>query len=332
MAEVYYNDNDPYVAQRLRNLIEAGLIPKGHVDERPIQEVKAKDVSGFGQCHWFAGIAGWAYALQLAGWGADEPVWTGSCPCQPLSCAGKRQGEMDDRHLWPVWYELIAECRPDIIFGEQTASGDGPEWLDGISLDLEELGYAVGPGDLPAACVGAPTIRQRLWWVADAKGKYIARTPESSNGSEQVRRTGQDEGASLGRGSGLGGLDDAMRARHRRTNDEVRSGGESAGVSGAHERMGNANGEGPQGRSERSEQHTDQRTPRKASTRMPWDHHDLCWRRKASGGGEWCRIESGTFPLAPRVPGDVEQIGTYGRSIVPQVAAEFILAYMEARE
>ena len=166
MTWAYYNDNEPYVAQWLRNFIAAGEIPPGDVDERDIREVRAEDLEGYGQVHFFAGIAGWPLALKLAGWPDDRPVWTGSCPCQPLSSAGQRKGHADERHLWPAFYALIAECRPATILGEQVASKDGREWLAGVRADLEALGYAVGAADLPAACIGSPQIRQRLWFVA----------------------------------------------------------------------------------------------------------------------------------------------------------------------
>ena len=85
----YYNEHDPKAAAWLRELIKAGLIPDGDVDERSIAEVKPDELRHYTQCHFFAGIGGWSLALQLAGWSADKPVWTGSCPCQPFSAAGK---------------------------------------------------------------------------------------------------------------------------------------------------------------------------------------------------------------------------------------------------
>ena len=65
----------------------------------------------------------------------------------------------DERHLWPAFQQLIAQCKPSTVFGEQVASKDGREWLSAVRLDLESLGYACGAADLPAASVGAPQIR-----------------------------------------------------------------------------------------------------------------------------------------------------------------------------
>jgi len=118
----YYNEVDPFAAQWLRNLIKAGHIASGEVDERSIEDVRPDDVREFVQCHWFAGVAVWSLALRNAGWPDNRPVWTGSCPCQPFSTAGKGAGQKDIRHLWPVWIKLISACQPDIIFGEQVSS------------------------------------------------------------------------------------------------------------------------------------------------------------------------------------------------------------------
>ena len=166
----YYNEFDGFAASWLRELIADGLIAPGDVDERSIVDVSADDLRGYVQHHFFAGIGGWSYALRLAGWDDDRPVWTGSCPCQPLSVSGQQRGHADSRHLWPSFFKLIAECRPATVFGEQVASKLGREWFAAVRLDLEELGYACGAADLCAASVGAPHIRQRLWWVGYADG------------------------------------------------------------------------------------------------------------------------------------------------------------------
>ncbi len=195
----YHNENDPFAAQWLRNLIAAGLIPPGEVDERSIADVRAGDLEGFTQCHFFAGIGGWPLALGMAMWPHDRSVWTGSCPCQPFSGAGKRKGTADKRHLWPELQRLIAQRRPPVIFGEQVASPDGRRWLAGVRADLEAMGHAVGAADLCAAGKGAPHIRQRLWWVAYADGGLA--------GDRRVQ-PGRQHGQQPQNG-GLGGLGDA---------------------------------------------------------------------------------------------------------------------------
>ena len=157
-----YNEIDPFAAEWLRNLIRDRLIAPGDVNETSIEDLRPADVAGPGQRHVFAGIGGWSYALRLAGVPDDADIWTGSCPCQPFSSAGKRGGTRDARHLWPAWFALIREYRPAVILGEQVASRDGLAWLDTVYADLERCGYAVGTADLCAAGIGAPHARQRL--------------------------------------------------------------------------------------------------------------------------------------------------------------------------
>jgi DNA (cytosine-5)-methyltransferase 1 len=273
---VYYNENDPFAAAWLRNLIAANLIAPGDVDERSIVDVGADDFTGYVQCHFFAGIAGWAYALRLAGWPDDRPCWTGSVPCQPLSSAGQRRGHLDRRHLWPAFYALIAECRPATLIGEQVASADGREWLAGIRVDLEHLGYAIGCADLPAAGVGAPHIRQRLFWVADAAEMRRSGRPET------IRRQARRD---VERGDSWLGDADAARSQGRREHAGKHAGQFSAWASG--ELIG-------------------------------------CLDGKAR------RTEPGIFPLADGISNRVGRLRAYGNAIVPQVAAEFIGAVMDA--
>lgn len=167
-AGAYYNEIDPYAADWLRNLIAAGHIAPGDVDERSIEDVYPDDLRSYTQCHFFAGIGVWSYALRRAGWPDDRPVWTGSCPCQPFSAAGKGAGFDDERHLWPAWHHLIAQCRPPVVFGEQVASKDADPWIDLVQDDLEAMGYAFGAVAFPSAGVGSPHIRDRAYWLAYA--------------------------------------------------------------------------------------------------------------------------------------------------------------------
>lgn len=180
----YYNEFDPNAAAWLRELIVEGLIPPGEVDERSIADVTPDDLRGFAQCHFFAGIAGWSYALLLAGWDAKRPVWTGSCPCQAFSIAGKQKGFADERDLWPAFFNLIKECRPEYVFGEQVENAIKHGWLDRVYRDMENEGYSCGSVVLGAHSIGAPHQRQRLYW-----GCTLAAIPDTD--TEQCYRSGE---------------------------------------------------------------------------------------------------------------------------------------------
>nr|VCU06603.1 Modification methylase AplI [Rhodoplanes serenus] len=225
----YYNEIDPFAAAWLRNLISAGHITDGVVDERSIRDVRPADLDGCERAHFFAGIAGWDLALQLAGWPDDAPVWTGSCPCQPFSSAGRGRGTADDRHFWPVWFDLIRECRPPIIFGEQVAAAIRHGWLDLVFDDLEGTGYACRAAIAPACSVGAPHIRERLWWVAyaDTAGRREQRRGglldrertaqrDDADGRCALRRMGDAGGAGLAGWPRELGDDGAQRATAQR--------------------------------------------------------------------------------------------------------------------
>ncbi len=181
----YYNEIDPYAAQWLRNLISAGLIPAGDVDDRSIADVSPGDLGGYTQCHFFAGLGGWLEALALAGWSSDQPVWTGSCPCQPFSLAGDLRGFSDERHLWPQWLRLISKCSPPVIFGEQVAGAT--QWLGLVRGDLETMGYAVGAIPIEAASAGSYQLRDRFWFVADRDRGFSVGRAEIEVGRPQGR-------------------------------------------------------------------------------------------------------------------------------------------------
>ena len=192
----YYNEFDPHAAAWLEQLIADGEIAYGYVDRRSICDVSASELAGFTQCHFFAGIGGWSRALRLAGVSDDTPIWTGSCPCQPFSSAGKGDGFDDPRHLWPHFHRLISALRPARVVGEQVASPDALVWWDAVCADLEGAGYAGWAADLCSAGIGAPHIRQRLYWVADAN--QVGREPLSSAGQPGEERDAEPRGGVCG--------------------------------------------------------------------------------------------------------------------------------------
>lgn len=342
----YYNENDPKTAHWLKCLVAAQLIPAGHIDSRSIAEVTPADLKGFRQCHFFAGIAGWAYALALAGWDRDREIWTGSCPCQPFSCAGKGLGEKDERHLWPVFRELIRQCRPPTIFGEQVASAAGRLWYAGVRADLETMGYRVGAADLCAASpgeegegrivrgdsetweqllVGAPHIRQRLYWVADHKGqRRPGMVAEHEEGERQRPRARSSSAAlrleqsdSKGWLAGQPGTEAARHGNSTNTNGGISWMGEPI-QQGLERHAGNGNDRNEPGRIEAQKDGP-------TAPASPWSDFRIiqCGDNKAR------RIESRTQPLVDGPTGRVGLLRGYGNAIIPQVAAEFIKAYLE---
>ncbi|WP_374417439.1 DNA cytosine methyltransferase [Klebsiella quasipneumoniae] len=315
----YYNEIDPFAAQWLRNLIAAGHIAPGEVDERSIEDVTPDDLRGFTQCHFFAGIGVWSHSLRLAGWPDDRPVWTGSCPCQPFSAAGKGDGFADERHLWPHFFHLISECRPQHVFGEQVASGNANTWFDLVQADLEGVGYAFGLVPFTSAGIGAPHIRERAYWVANAgSGRYDRRTAAAG---QETRA-----GAGIAIGVGIGGLGNANVARLERLGGNVGAAGREgttgpAVAPGVHLRALEVNGF--------------------------WRDADWLLCRD----GKWRPVEPGTFPLVngassrlvrkqPGVAGLARmasrnrtgRLKGYGNAINAQAASAFIRAYMGVQD
>lgn len=321
----YYNEYEPYAAEWLRNLIKAGMIADGHVDDRSIVDIRPSDLRGFTQVHFFAGIGVWSHALRLAGWPDDRPVWTGSCPCQPFSVAGRQEGTKDERHLWPEFFRLIAACRPDAVMGEQVAAAVGKDWLDGVFADLEGLGYACGAAVIPACAVDAPHRRDRLWFVAHAKpagregclyGPGSLQAPDAGRSSVEPQRRGADD--TMADTSGAGPYASTQAGIHRceesagAWNGEPQRHGVSGDVAGTDE-------QGPQGWGV---------LPERADQRSAW-----------SDGVEWItghdgkarRVKSGICLLANGAPARVGRLRAYGNAIVAQVAAEVIGSYMDVR-
>lgn len=225
----YYNENNQEAAQALRSLVAGGHIAAGDVDERSIVDVRAGDLRGYAQCHFFAGIGGWPLALRIAGWPDERQVWSGSCPCQPGSVAGRQLGFSDPRHLWPVWRELIAERRPATIFGEQVAAWSA--WLALVRSDLETMDYAMGAVPIEAASTGGYQLRDRYFFVAssnDAKWRPEESAWNEPNGAAARRHQGDRDIAECRR-SGLVGTP-GFGWGQGWTEHELRSRGLSAAV------------------------------------------------------------------------------------------------------
>lgn len=332
---VYYNEYDPKTAAWLRELIATRCVAKGHVDERSIAEVSANDLKGYHQHHFFAGIGGWSYALKLAHWPDDMPVWTASLPCQPFSAAGKGLGIKDERHLLPHFLDLVKECRPNVLFGEQVEGAINHGWLDDLQTNMEAEGYAIGHCVLGAHSIGAAHIRQRLYWVANSISNDNQRTVGRVNGEENRSEIVDRKKVIESRESSRTSSDVCGMAYSNFKGSQGWSRTERAdkfivGEDGLVDGMGNP-------------QSIDQQRNRQ---------REACNGSQESIGGSsiswiYCRdnkyrpIKSGIKPLVDGIPrGMVHssdpfntqeartiRLKGYGNAIVPQLAAEFITAW-----
>lgn len=290
--KAFYNEIDAFCCAWLSNLMDKNLITPGEICDKSIADVEPNRLAGFNRCHFFAGIGLWDYAINLAGWG-DYPVWTGSCPCQPFSQAGKGKGFDDGRHLWPEFYRLIKECRPPVCVGEQVASPDGLKWLDLVSADLEKADYATGAADLCAAGVGAPHIRQRIYWVAHSNDARLERRQILHQCGHQL----------------------------------------SIGKSGMDGRMGYADKQRCDGKSilllHKNQWGQNQNTETSGASTSGYAWANCEWIDCADGYAR--PVEAGTFPMDYGDSGRVGKLRAYGNAIVPQVAAEFIGAFLDCQ-
>jgi len=342
----YYNEFDPYPAAWLRNLIRERHISSGTVDDRSILEVQPRDIDAR-RAHFFAGIGVWDYALELAGWPDDAPVWTGSCPCQPFSVAGRGKGVEDERHLWPEWLRLIRECFPPVIFGEQVASKAGRAWLDAVRVDLEALGYAVGAADLCAAGVGAPHIRQRLYFGA----VRLADSDSTGRGELGRGRVREDDypphGDDFDRRGAAGGLANSQRNERRQIGSNTGGLGGRGCSEGLGKRVAGGGALGSRGLGDTGSARAGRDAGAGAGAQEGVTVRAVGDTPLTSGptGGFWgdvewlyCRddkyrpAQPGISPLAHGATGRVGRLRAYGNAIVSEVAAEFVKSFMEALE
>lgn len=305
MQPAYYNENDPNACAWLGELQKQAVIKPGKIDPRSICDVKAEEIANFRTVHLFAGIGGWDYALTLADWPEEREIFTVSCPCQPFSVQGTNGGLLDERHLWPVVRNLIAQRRPAIVVGEQVASKDGRAWLAGVRFEMERMGYAFGGADLCAAGVRAPQIRQRLYWIGVFNGMAYSQNNRLAWKQKATKQNGGRQLAPSGSIDGVGNPDSIQ--------DNTSESGQSVFGARCHPAAWNR-----------------QRVRENLAIypKRIWETFEVVPCRD----GSFRRTEPGTFPLSNGVSSRVGRLRGYGNAIVPDLAAEFIKAYLETEK
>jgi DNA (cytosine-5)-methyltransferase 1 len=129
-------------------------------------------------------------------------IVVGGFPCQPFSIAGARKGTDDNRHLWPEMFRIIKELKPRWVIGENVRniiSIQNGMVFENVCTDLEGEGYEVRAFNIPAAGVGAPHKRERVWIVANSRctlrqGSELERENANEGGQENANQHQRSSG------------------------------------------------------------------------------------------------------------------------------------------
>jgi DNA (cytosine-5)-methyltransferase 1 len=245
----------------------------------------------------------------------------GGYPCQPFSCAGKRRGQEDGRHIWPEIARLIREL---------SAAGNKPSWclfenvaghvsmgLDNVLADLEGEGYTCWPLIIPACAINAPHRRDRLWIIANSK-----------------QRRSRSENAKVG--------DEGWTtSKNRRTfirceNREIGTSGAdpTAGNESAADAKGHGTGEAPQQqenvlqRERLDPDHQVKRLEREGIQR-PTSQRNRAWDEPwVEAATRLCRMDDGISRRMDRS----KRLKALGNSVVPQIVEIIGRAIMQAEK
>ena len=236
-------------------------------------------------------------------WRGRVDIISGGFPCQPYSAAGKRLGKDDERHLWPEMLRIIREVAPTYVVGENVrglTNWNGGVVFEEVCADLEAAGYEVWTGILPAAGVGAPHRRDRIWWIAYHPDHY------------RTMRGSQKDACQGG----------AERLQER---DAVQRSDEPSSLRDATDTDGNQR---PEGRMHKAR-------PNKAARHTrPCDARPDTWQNfptqpPVCGGNDGIprELDGITFSKWRN-----ESIKAYGNAIVPQVAYQIFKAIQQTHE
>ena len=227
-------------------------------------------------------------------------IITGGFPCQPFSVAGKQAGTDDDRHLWPVMFRIIQEFTPRWVIGENvkglTNIQDGVVF-ETVCSDLEGEGYEVRAFNIPAAGVGAPHRRERIWIVAHAK-RY--NKIDEIGGSDETSRGIQKE--------------------HRQDDSSARLTSRTSSIRQSNNGHDVAN-------TESSNWYDNEAVTRDGGSSTQEVFGD---GGSVPGESTWWHTEPDVGRVAHGVPGRVYRLKGLGNSIVPKIAEEIGRAIIEA--
>ena len=285
-------------------------------------------------------------------------IVTGGYPCQPFSIAGSKKGVKDPRHLWPEYFRLIKELRPDWIIGENV-SGHIKLGLDAVQQDLESEGYSLRTFSVSASSIGAPHQRERIWTVANANGSGNQSKKSGSLGKKNEKEisdgkdnsatrisTGTNKIFSQQRETSMEYVEDARR---RSWGEQFTRNKESLGRGTFEKTERSTNTDTTPGSSARATPVADTSTFRSSNEQernirglenksqekegRERSKSSVCIETCSTGRNNWWDIEPDVGRVANGVPDRTHRLKALGNAVVPQIPyyiAKTILEVMDA--
>ena len=290
--------------------------------------------------------------------GCELPeIITGGFPCQPFSVAGRRQGTGDNRYLWPEMFRVIKEFKPRWIIAENVRGivniQDGVVF-ENVCTDLESQGYETQTFIIPAAGVGAPHRRDRVWIVAHSEfnGLPSSKKRESTKETISKESQGQNNAFNTTGTSSLSTSKQIMENSRRIIRGQQSSRNKESIESGASQKTewsADSDSLARSGKGEKimadpniNREKWNQSENRKGS-RLKQSSKDVAnskrvyvqgqqdrSRQKQSRRSGWWDIEPNVGRVADGVQGRIYRLKGLGNSIIPQIAEEIGKAIVKA--
>ena len=234
-------------------------------------------------------------------------IVVGGFPCQPFSIAGARKGTDDNRHLWPEMFRIIKELKPRWVIGENVRniiSIQNGMVFENVCTDLEGEGYEVRAFNIPAAGVGAPHKRERVWIVANSRctlrqGSELERENANEGGQENANQHQRSSGTPEHN------VANTNTRLSEQSNQEVQARGNT--LNSSCEDVANTNGERQQEQCGTESVQKEGNEPQRSSSQA----RHTGWESEPDVG----RVAHG-------LSGRVHRLKALGNSIVPKIAEE----------
>lgn len=264
----------------------------------------------------------------------------GGFPCQPVSVAGRRRGQNDERWLWPEYARAICGLRPAHVLVENVP-GLLVRGMGDVLGDLASLGYDTEWESIPAAAVGAPHLRYRVLIAAHAVSDKLWQQPISEPRSGSATVAGDDgQNGAVAHTDGQRLEERWLPAEGREDLPHAARSGRSGQGARALAYTNSPGREGPGVRRPAPERRADVAHPEGVTIRAGLCEGDPSgvWERRSgdlrSPGSGWWAVEPDLGRVADGVPARVDRLRCLGNAVVPQVAelvGRRLIAHIDGR-